>query len=226
MRYLGKYGWAKIAAVSIGTMVAFFLMFEIWFKVPLPKGPLKPPSGSPEAGTMEEIQAPSSAASTDRRSRGSIALTLMFVGIFLGVIIGVLPGLGGANGVAILLPLTFSMAADLGDHPALVHLLGRALRRRHHLDPFQHPGRAVVGSDHFRRLSAGAEGAGGRGAHRGVHVLVRRRAGRGDPDHVPAAVRREFALRFGPPEFFSVYLLTFCAFVGMGKGTPSRPSPR
>ena len=34
---------------------------------------------------------------------------LMFVGIILGVLIGVLPGLGGANGVAILLPLTFSM---------------------------------------------------------------------------------------------------------------------
>jgi hypothetical protein len=41
MRYLGKYGWAKIAAVSVGTMVAFFLMFEIWFKVPLPKGPFE-----------------------------------------------------------------------------------------------------------------------------------------------------------------------------------------
>jgi putative tricarboxylic transport membrane protein len=27
-----------------------------------------------------------------------------------------------------------------------------------------------------------------------------------------------FALQFGPPEFFSVYLLTFCAFVGMSKG--------
>ena len=34
---------------------------------------------------------------------------LMCIGILLGVIIGVLPGLGGANGVAILLPLTFSM---------------------------------------------------------------------------------------------------------------------
>jgi hypothetical protein len=41
MRFLGKYGWAKIAAVSIGTMVAFFVMFEIWFKVPLPKGPIE-----------------------------------------------------------------------------------------------------------------------------------------------------------------------------------------
>jgi len=38
MRYLGKYGWATIAAVSLGTMFAFFMMFEIWFKVPLPKG--------------------------------------------------------------------------------------------------------------------------------------------------------------------------------------------
>lgn len=41
MRYLGKYGWPKIAGVSIGVMVAFFLMFEVWFKVPLPKGPIE-----------------------------------------------------------------------------------------------------------------------------------------------------------------------------------------
>src|SRR4026209_2422962 len=37
-------------------------------------------------------------------------LGLMMLGIALGVLIGVLPGLGGANGVAILLPLTFSMS--------------------------------------------------------------------------------------------------------------------
>ena len=36
-------------------------------------------------------------------------ILLMMIGIVLGVIIGVLPGLGGANGVAILLPLTFTM---------------------------------------------------------------------------------------------------------------------
>ena len=41
MRFLGKYGWLKIAAVSIVTMVVFFVMFEVWFKVPLPKGPLE-----------------------------------------------------------------------------------------------------------------------------------------------------------------------------------------
>ena len=31
-----------IAGVSIGVMVAFFLMFEVWFKVPLYKGTLDP----------------------------------------------------------------------------------------------------------------------------------------------------------------------------------------
>ena len=41
MRFLGKYGWIRIALVSIGVMFAFFLAFEIWFQVPLPKGPLE-----------------------------------------------------------------------------------------------------------------------------------------------------------------------------------------
>src|SRR5256885_4804397 len=50
-------------------------------------------------------------------------LALMFVGIVLGVIIGVLPGLGGANGVAILLPLTFSMAQAPGGTTSAIILL-------------------------------------------------------------------------------------------------------
>ena len=41
MRWLGKYPWWKVAVVSVGTMVAFFLIFEVWFLVPLPKGPLE-----------------------------------------------------------------------------------------------------------------------------------------------------------------------------------------
>ncbi len=41
MRILGKYKWHTVAAVSIGVIVAFFVMFEIWFQVPLPKGPLE-----------------------------------------------------------------------------------------------------------------------------------------------------------------------------------------
>ena len=50
-------------------------------------------------------------------------LMLMFAGIILGVIIGVLPGLGGANGVAILLPLTFSMAQQPGGATSAIILL-------------------------------------------------------------------------------------------------------
>jgi putative tricarboxylic transport membrane protein len=41
MRWLGKYVWWKAAAVSIGASVVFFLIFEKWFQVPLPKGPLE-----------------------------------------------------------------------------------------------------------------------------------------------------------------------------------------
>jgi len=41
MRWLGKYVWWKAAAVSIGASVVFYLIFEAWFKVPLPKGPLE-----------------------------------------------------------------------------------------------------------------------------------------------------------------------------------------
>ena len=41
MYYLGKYAWPKILAVSLGVVVIFFLMFEVWFKVPLPKGPVE-----------------------------------------------------------------------------------------------------------------------------------------------------------------------------------------
>jgi hypothetical protein len=41
MRWLGKYPWWKVTAVSIGHSVALFLIFEIWFLVPLPKGQLE-----------------------------------------------------------------------------------------------------------------------------------------------------------------------------------------
>jgi hypothetical protein len=38
---LGAYGIAMIAPVSIGVSALFYMMFEIWFTVPLPKGPLE-----------------------------------------------------------------------------------------------------------------------------------------------------------------------------------------
>jgi hypothetical protein len=42
MLWLGKYSWLKSVAVGLGTNASFFLMFEVWFKVPLYKGDLDP----------------------------------------------------------------------------------------------------------------------------------------------------------------------------------------
>ncbi len=41
MRWLGKYGWPLIAAIAIGVPVITFIIFEKWFLVPLPKGPIE-----------------------------------------------------------------------------------------------------------------------------------------------------------------------------------------
>jgi putative tricarboxylic transport membrane protein len=41
MRWLGKYAWWKVALVSLGVIVVFYFVFEIWFQVPLPKGPVE-----------------------------------------------------------------------------------------------------------------------------------------------------------------------------------------
>jgi putative tricarboxylic transport membrane protein len=41
MRWLGKYAWWNVVATSVATVVVFYLVFEIWFKVPLPKGPVE-----------------------------------------------------------------------------------------------------------------------------------------------------------------------------------------
>jgi putative tricarboxylic transport membrane protein len=41
MRWLGSYGLATIAPIAIGVPIAFFIVFERWFLVPLPKGPVE-----------------------------------------------------------------------------------------------------------------------------------------------------------------------------------------
>ena len=41
MIWLGRYSIGMAAAVSIGVTVATYLMFEKWFLVPLPKGPIE-----------------------------------------------------------------------------------------------------------------------------------------------------------------------------------------
>ena len=41
MRLFGRYGWILTAAISVAVPIMTFLMFETWFLVPLPKGPLE-----------------------------------------------------------------------------------------------------------------------------------------------------------------------------------------
>jgi hypothetical protein len=41
MAWQGKFAWLKCAIVGSMVSIALFLMFEVWFKVPLPKGPLE-----------------------------------------------------------------------------------------------------------------------------------------------------------------------------------------
>jgi putative tricarboxylic transport membrane protein len=41
MKWLGKYNWGLVAAVSFGVPALAYVMFEKWFMVPLPKGPVE-----------------------------------------------------------------------------------------------------------------------------------------------------------------------------------------
>ena len=160
----------------------------------------------------------------------AIALTLknvalMFTGIILGVIIGVLPGLGGANGVAILLPLTFSMAQSPGGTTSAIILLsciywgalfGGAITSILFNIPGE-PWSVATTFDGYPLAQKGRAGAALTAAFTSsfvgalVAVIV---------ITFLSPVVASFALEFGPPEFFAVYLLTFCAFVGMSKEPP------
>ena len=42
MVILGKYSWLKSVVAALAVNALFFLMFEVWFKVPLYKGSLEP----------------------------------------------------------------------------------------------------------------------------------------------------------------------------------------
>lgn len=144
----------------------------------------------------------------------------MFLGIFLGVLIGVLPGLGGANGVAILLPLTFSMSPT----SAIIMLssiywgalFGGAITSILFNIPGE-PWSVATTFDGYPMAQKGQAGEALTGAFTGsfigafIAVLVLT---------FLAPVIADFALRFGPAEFFAVYLLTFCSFVGMGRESP------
>ena len=144
-------------------------------------------------------------------------LMLAVIGCFLGTIIGALPGLGPSNGVAILIPLTFSLGLDAtsalvlltsvyygamyggrissillnipGDEPALMTTLdGYPMAKN------GRPGDALV-------ISGVASFVGALLATIGLMLL--------------APLLSRVAYQFGPAEYFALYLLAFCTLGGL-----------
>ncbi len=144
-------------------------------------------------------------------------LLLAVSGCFLGTVIGSLPGLGPSNGVAILIPLAFTLGLDAteslvlmtsvyygamyggrissillnipGDEPALMTTLdGYPMAKK------GRAGDALV-------LSGVASFVGALLATVGLMLL--------------APVLARIAYLFGPPEYFALYLLAFCTLGGL-----------
>src|SRR5918998_3150646 len=147
-------------------------------------------------------------------------ILLMLLGVSLGVLIGVLPGLGGANGIAILLPLTFAMppvsAIIMLSCIYWGALFGGAITSI----LFNIPGEPWSVATTFDGYPLAQQGRAGNaltaaftssfiGALIAVVVIT-----------FLSPLIASFALEFGPPEFFAVYLLTFCAFIGTSKEPP------
>jgi len=157
----------------------------------------------------------------------SVALTLpnvgfMFIGITLGVLIGVLPGLGGANGIAILLPLTFSMNPTSAIIMLSCIYWGALFGGAITSILFNIPGEPWSVATTFDGYPMAQQGRAAQaltaaftssfvGALFAVVLIT-----------FLAPLLAKFALKFGPAEFFAVQLLTFCSFVGMSKEPPAK----
>ncbi|MSP01078.1 MAG: tripartite tricarboxylate transporter permease [Acetobacteraceae bacterium] len=149
-------------------------------------------------------------------------IMLMIIGILLGVIIGVLPGLGGANGVAILLPLTFSMSPTSAIIMLSCIYWGALFGGAITSILFNIPGEPWSVATTFDGHPMARNGRAGEaltaaftssfvGALFAVIMIT-----------LLAPLVASFALRFGPAEKFSVFFLAFCSFIGMGKEPPAK----
>jgi putative tricarboxylic transport membrane protein len=147
-------------------------------------------------------------------------ILLMVIGILLGVLIGVLPGLGGANGVAILLPLTFSMSPTSAIIMLSCIYWGALFGGAITSVLFNIPGEPWSVATTFDGHPMAQQGRAGEaltaaftssfvGALFAVIVIT-----------LVAPLVAKFALQFGPAEKFSVFFLAFCSFIGMGKEPP------
>jgi putative tricarboxylic transport membrane protein len=141
---------------------------------------------------------------------------MMAIGVVLGIIIGVLPGLGGPNGVAILLPLTFTMQPTSAIIMLSCIYWGTLFAGAITSILFNIPGESHSVATTFDGYPMAQQGRAGEalttaftgsffGAFFAILLIT-----------FLAPLVAKFALRFGPPEFFAVYLLTFCSFIGTG----------
>ena len=147
-------------------------------------------------------------------------LFIAVVGILLGTIIGVLPGLGGANGVAILLPLTFTMPPTSAIILLTCIYWGALFGGAITSVLFNIPGEPWSVATTFDGYPLAKNGRSGEaltaaftssfvGAFFSIVLIT-----------FFAPLLAEIALKFGPPEFFAIQLLTFSSFVGLGGGNP------
>nr|WP_316640988.1 tripartite tricarboxylate transporter permease [uncultured Roseateles sp.] len=157
----------------------------------------------------------------------NVALTLpnlgyMLIGITLGVLIGVLPGLGGANGIAILLPLTFTMNPTSAIIMLSCIYWGALFGGAITSILFNIPGEPWSVATTFDGYPMAQRGRAAQaltaaftssfvGALFAVLLIT-----------FLAPFLARFALKFGPAEYFAVQLLTFCSFVGMSKEPPAK----
>ena len=157
----------------------------------------------------------------------AVAMTLpnilyMLIGITLGVLIGVLPGLGGANGIAILLPLTFTMNPTSAIIMLSCIYWGALFGGAITSILFNIPGEPWSVATTFDGYPMAQQGKAAQaltaaftssfiGAFFAVALIT-----------FLAPVLAKFALNFGPAEYFAVQLLTFCSFVGMSKEPPTK----
>ncbi|HJS32580.1 MAG TPA: tripartite tricarboxylate transporter permease, partial [Alphaproteobacteria bacterium] len=134
--------------------------------------------------------------------------------------IGVLPGLGGANGVAILLPLTFSMSPTSAIIMLSCIYWGALFGGAITSILFNIPGEPWSVATTFDGYPMAQQGRAAEaltvaftssffGALCAVLMIT----------FIAPLVAR-FALQFGPPEFFAVQFLAFASFIGMGRGSP------
>ena len=149
-------------------------------------------------------------------------IIVMVIGVVLGVIIGVLPGLGGANGVAILLPLTFSMSPTSAIIMLSCIYWGALFGGAITSILFNIPGEPWSVATTFDGHPMAQQGRAGEaltaaftssfvGAFFSVIVIT-----------LVAPLVAAFALRFGPAEQFGVYFLAFASFVGLSKEPPMK----